>query len=82
MNPEIESIYNQILKQVEQLGIVRDTDKLIIERLAFNIHTAKDCEKKLLQEGFIVEGLHGKKEHPAVTVKNKSEAKFVKVLSC
>jgi P27 family predicted phage terminase small subunit len=76
MNPKIEVIYNQIFEQVEQLGTVRDTDKVVIERLAFNIHTVKECEQKLLKEGFIMEGLHGKKEHPAVAIKNKSEAKI------
>ncbi|MED3690281.1 P27 family phage terminase small subunit [Peribacillus butanolivorans] len=76
MNPEIEELYEKILEQVQQLGEIRDTDKVVIERLAFNIHTAKECEQKLLNEGFILEGLHGLKEHPAVAIKNKSEAKI------
>lgn len=76
MNPEIEEIYQEILEQVERLGEVRDTDKVVIERLAFNIYTSKECEQTLLDEGFVMEGLHGKKEHPAVGIKNKSEAKI------
>ncbi|MFI8708479.1 P27 family phage terminase small subunit [Bacillus sp. NPDC077411] len=76
MNPEIKQLYDKILEQVEQLGEVRDTDKIVIERLAFNIHTVKECEAQLLKEGFTTNSLHGVREHPCIAVKNKSEAKI------
>lgn len=76
MNIEVNQLYNQILEQVEQLTEVRDTDKLVIERLAFNLYTVKQCEDQLLKEGFTISSLHGTKEHPAVSIKNKSEAKI------
>ncbi|CAM5206378.1 hypothetical protein UACE39S_01732 [Ureibacillus acetophenoni] len=76
MNEEIKQLYDRILEQVEQLGTVRDTDKVVIERLAFNIYTVKRCEEQLLQEGFTVLGAHKLMEHPAVAIKNKGEAKI------
>ncbi|WP_191556123.1 P27 family phage terminase small subunit [Metabacillus idriensis] len=76
MNIEIESLYEKIIEQVEQLGVVRDTDKLVIERLAFNLYTIRKCEEQLLKEGFTTGSLHGMKEHSAVGVKNKAEAKI------
>jgi P27 family predicted phage terminase small subunit len=76
MNTEVQELYDQILEQVKQLAEVRDTDKLVIERLAFNLHTIKKCEDQLLKEGFVMDGLHGKKEHPAVGIKVKAEGKM------
>ncbi|MDR6120610.1 P27 family predicted phage terminase small subunit [Bacillus sp. SLBN-46] len=76
MKSEIQKLYQMIFEQVSQLGEVRDTDKVVIERLAFNIYTVQQCEEQLLREGFTTTSLHGVREHPAVAVKNKAEAKI------
>lgn len=74
MKDRIKFYYDQIVEQVEQNKVLDDTDKVIVERLAFNIFTVEKCEEQLLNEGFIRDGLHGLKEHPAINVKNKAEA--------
>jgi P27 family predicted phage terminase small subunit len=76
MNEKVREIYEMIIEEVSQLDRVRDTDKETIKNLAFNIHTVRQCECILSNEGVIIEGLHGKKEHPAVSVKTKSEAQI------
>lgn len=76
MKDKIQILYNEILEQVEQLGEVRSSDNKIIRQLAFNLYTVQECEKILLDEGFTVLGPHGKKENPAVGVKNKAEGKI------
>ncbi|MED3788917.1 hypothetical protein P4576_17090, partial [Peribacillus frigoritolerans] len=35
------------------------------------------CQMLLLQEGLIMEGLHGKKDHPAVGISMKAQAKVL-----
>ena len=73
MNEEVKDLYDKIMEQVEKLDDVRDTDKVIIEQLAFNIYTVDECQKILQEQGFVQDGLHGAKEHPAVNVKNKAQ---------
>ena len=76
MNDKIQSIYKIILDQVEQVRVINETDKILMKRLAFNIYTVEECEQQLLSQGFVTQALHGNKEHPAVAVKNKAEAKM------
>lgn len=73
MNPKIKEIYDMLLEIVEQLNEIDDSDKVIIENLAFNIHTIRECEATILKEGFIVNGMHGLKENPAINIRNKAE---------
>jgi len=76
MNADTTQFYDQILDQCERLATVRDTDKLVIERLAFNLYAVEQCEAQLLKEGFVTMGAHGPREHPAVSIKNKAESKM------
>ncbi|WP_028390547.1 P27 family phage terminase small subunit [Bacillus cihuensis] len=65
---------------VEQLQIeekLNATDQPIIEALSFNLATLEECQKILMKEGFVMEGLHGKKEHPAVGISMKAQAKVL-----
>lgn len=76
MENRIEEHYSNILEQVEQLGLVRDTDKLVIQRLAYNMNLVEQCEKRILLDGITVPGPHGPKEHPSIGTKVKAEGKI------
>ncbi|WP_026688798.1 P27 family phage terminase small subunit [Alteribacter aurantiacus] len=76
MNDKIEQIQSNIYQAVSANGTVGPTELILIDRLSFNVYTVIECERNLLKEGFVLDGLHGKKEHPSVAVKNKAEAKI------
>lgn len=73
---ETAARYFDLLKNFRRLKSSL-TDHPIIERLAFNLSTVEECEKQLIRDGFVMEGLHGKKEHPAVAISMKAQSKVL-----
>lgn len=69
--------FNFIVGELKKLEKLNNTDQPVIERLAFNLATVEACEKTLIEEGFILDGLHGKKEHPAIGIYMKSQSKIL-----
>ncbi|USL25097.1 phage terminase small subunit P27 family [Priestia megaterium] len=71
--------FDFIVEELQKLEKLNNTDQPIIERLAFNLATVEACEKILIEEGFVVGALHGKKEHPAVSISMKAQSKVLEV---
>ncbi|TYR82468.1 P27 family phage terminase small subunit [Priestia megaterium] len=69
--------FNFVVQELHKLEKLNNTDQPIIERLAFNLATVEACEKILIEEGFVVGALHGKKEHPAVSISMKAQSKIL-----
>lgn len=69
--------FDFVVEELQKLEKLNNTDQPIIERLAFNLATVEECEKVLIKEGFVVEALHGKKEHPAVSISMKAQSKVL-----
>lgn len=69
--------FNFVVEQLERIGKLDDAYRPIIEGLGWNLTEVEECQKTLLKEGFIMDGLHGKKEHPAVAVSKKAQAKIL-----
>ncbi|MBK5458046.1 P27 family phage terminase small subunit [Peribacillus sp. TH27] len=69
--------FNFIVEELSKLNKLNPTDQPIIERIAFNLATIEECEIQLLKDGFVLEGLHGKKEHPALGISMKAQAKVL-----
>ncbi|USK65874.1 P27 family phage terminase small subunit [Peribacillus frigoritolerans] len=69
--------FDYVVEELEKIGKLDPTNKIIIERLAFNLATIEACERELFQDGYTVMGPHGKKEHPSVSTAMKSQAKII-----
>ncbi|MGG0790408.1 P27 family phage terminase small subunit [Peribacillus simplex] len=69
--------FNFVVEQLRRIEKLDDAYQPIIEGLAFNLTEIESCQKSLLKEGFVLDGLHGKKEHPAVGVAKKAQAKVL-----
>ncbi|MFJ7471657.1 phage terminase small subunit P27 family [Peribacillus frigoritolerans] len=69
--------FNFIVEELTNIYKLASTDRPIIEALAFNLSTLEECQKILMKEGFVMDGLHGKKEHPAVGISMKAQAKVL-----
>lgn len=67
--------YLFIVKELKKIELVNDLDKPLIENLAFYYSLIEDCHRTISQEGQFVEGLHGKKEHPATALLSKHTSK-------
>ena len=77
---EIEH-YNRIVSEVEELGIITNTDKDVLAMICICLATIEDCQKRIREEGRIIESYnsYGKKvlvEHPSV----KLELKYMQML--
>jgi P27 family predicted phage terminase small subunit len=66
--------FDFVVKNVEKLT---PSDQPIVEGLAFNLATLEECQKTLLREGYVIDALHGKKEHPAVGISMKAQSKVL-----
>ncbi|MDA2218764.1 MULTISPECIES: phage terminase small subunit P27 family [unclassified Bacillus cereus group] len=66
-----------VVEELQKIDKLNPTDQPVIEALAFNLWTLQKCQKTLMEEGFILDGLHGKKEHPAVSISMKAQAKVL-----
>ncbi|UYV53457.1 phage terminase small subunit P27 family [Priestia megaterium] len=69
--------FDFVVAELQKIEKLNNTDQPIIERLAFNLATVESCERILIEEGFVVEALHGKKEHPAVSISMKAQSKIL-----
>ncbi|MEN3772551.1 P27 family phage terminase small subunit [Priestia megaterium] len=69
--------FDFIVSELQQLESLNNTDQPIIERLAFNLATIEACEQELFQDGYTIMGVHGKKEHPSVSIAMKAQAKVL-----
>lgn len=69
--------FDFVVAELQKIEKLNNTDQPIIERLAFNLATVESCERTLMEEGFVVEALHGKKEHPAVSISMKAQSKIL-----
>ncbi|MFA1710510.1 P27 family phage terminase small subunit [Peribacillus frigoritolerans] len=69
--------FDFVVEELKYIDKLASTDKPVIEALAFNLSTLEVCQKILIQEGLIMDGLHGKKEHPAVGISMKAQAKVL-----
>lgn len=76
-NETANQYFNFIIEELQHLEKLNPTDQPIIERLAFNLATVEACEKILVEEGFVVSALHGKKEHPAISISMKAQSKVL-----
>ncbi|MBK0009873.1 phage terminase small subunit P27 family [Bacillus sp. S35] len=76
-NESATQYFNFVIEELQKLEKLNNTDQPIIERLAFNLATVEACEKILIEEGFVVGALHGKKEHPAVSISMKAQSKVL-----
>lgn len=75
---EVSSRYFEfVVEELQKIDKLNPTDQPIIEALAFNLTTLEECQKILLEEGFVMDGLHGKKEHPAVSISMKAQSKVL-----
>lgn len=66
-----------LVNELEKIDKLNSSDQPIIERLAFNLSIVEECESILIRDGFVMEGLHGKKEHPAVSIMMKAQSKII-----
>ncbi|MED1104973.1 phage terminase small subunit P27 family [Bacillus paramycoides] len=69
--------FDFVVEELQKIEKLTPTDHPIIGRLAFNLSTVEECEKQLIRDGFVIEGLHGKKEHPAVAISMKAQSKVL-----
>lgn len=69
--------FNFVVDQLERIGKLDEAYQPIIEGLAWNLTEVEECQKTLLKEGLIMDGLHGKKEHPAVSISKKAQSKVL-----
>lgn len=76
-NKTATQYFDFLVVELQKLEKLNNTDQPIIERLAFNLATVEACEKILIEEGFVVGALHGKKEHPAVSISMKAQSKVL-----
>ncbi|QDP39442.1 phage terminase small subunit P27 family [Radiobacillus deserti] len=76
-NETATKYFDFVVEELIKIDRLNTTDKPIIEGLAFNLSTMEECQKILLKEGFVLEGLHGKKEHPAVAISMKAQSKVL-----
>ncbi|MFB5197880.1 phage terminase small subunit P27 family [Neobacillus sp. KR4-4] len=74
-NDTARRFHGFIIDELQKINRLQQTDKPIIEGLAFNLAMVEDAQKTILKEGSIMDGLHGKKLHPAVDLLNRSQAK-------
>ncbi|QNG62036.1 P27 family phage terminase small subunit [Bacillus sp. PAMC26568] len=70
-------MFDYVVKELEKLSKLNATNRIIIERLAFNLATVEACERELFQDGYTIMGPHGKKEHPSVSTAMKAQAKLI-----
>ncbi|MED3788531.1 phage terminase small subunit P27 family, partial [Peribacillus frigoritolerans] len=76
-NDAATNYFEFVIKELKNIDKLASTDKPVIEALAFNLSTLESCQMILMQEGLIMDGLHGKKEHPAVGIYMKAQAKVL-----
>ncbi|QAS51827.1 phage terminase small subunit P27 family [Halobacillus litoralis] len=76
-NETATEYFHFVVEELKNIDKLNPTDKPIIEALSFNLATLEDCQKRLFQEGFVVGALHGMKEHPAVSISMKAQAKVL-----
>ncbi|SIR68591.1 phage terminase, small subunit, putative, P27 family [Peribacillus simplex] len=69
--------FNFIVEQLQRIEKLDEAYLPIIDALAFNLTEVESCQKVLMKEGFIMDGLHGKKEHPAVSISKKAQSKVL-----
>ncbi|HDX9503247.1 TPA: P27 family phage terminase small subunit [Bacillus thuringiensis] len=69
--------FNFVVEQLKRIEKLDNSYQPIIEGLAFNLREVETCQKILLNEGFVMDGLHGKKEHPAVAIVKKAQSKVI-----
>ncbi|WP_249598508.1 phage terminase small subunit P27 family [Peribacillus frigoritolerans] len=74
-NEAAKKYHGFIVDELQKIDRLQQTDKPIIDGLAFNLSLMEDAQKTIMKEGSILEGLHGKKVHPAVDILNRSQAK-------
>ena len=66
-----------IVEQLKRIDKLDEAYQPIIEGLAFNLTEVEVSQRILLKEGFVMDGLHGKKEHPAVAIAKKAQSKVL-----
>jgi P27 family predicted phage terminase small subunit len=76
-NENAIAYFDFVVTELQKADKLNSTDKPIIEALSFNLSTLEECQKILMKEGFIMVGLHGKKEHPAVSISMKAQSKVL-----
>ncbi|MGE1103392.1 P27 family phage terminase small subunit [Peribacillus simplex] len=69
--------FNFVIDELQKIEKLHTTDQPVIEALSFNLATLEECQKIMLKEGFVMDGLHGKKEHPAVSISLKAQSKVL-----
>ena len=72
---EARKYFDFIVEALEKLERLNETDRPIIEGLAFNLVLIEQSQKSIMKHGPIIEGLHGTKIHPAVEVMNRANQK-------
>lgn len=76
-NEATVNYFNFIVEELNTIDKFDSTNRPVIEALAFNLSTLEECQKILMKEGFVIDGLHGKKEHPALGISMKAQAKVL-----
>jgi P27 family predicted phage terminase small subunit len=74
-NESAANYFNFIVEELEKIDRLQQTDRPIIEGLAFNLSMMEECQKRIMIDGSIINGVHGLKVHPSVDVLNRSLAK-------
>jgi P27 family predicted phage terminase small subunit len=74
-NEAAKIFHGFIVEELQKINRLQQTDKPIICGLAFNLSMMEEAQKTIMKEGTILDGLHGKKLHPAVDLLNRSQAK-------
>jgi P27 family predicted phage terminase small subunit len=64
-----------IVEELQKIDRLQQTDKPIIEGLAFNLAMVEDAQKSIMKYGSVIQGIHGLKVHPSVDVLQRSQAK-------
>jgi P27 family predicted phage terminase small subunit len=64
-----------IVEEFQRIDRLQQTDRPIIEGLAFNLALVEDAQKSIMKHGSVIQGIHGLKVHPSVDVLQRSQAK-------
>jgi P27 family predicted phage terminase small subunit len=67
--------YNFIINELKKIDRLQETDKFIVEGLAFNLGLIEDAQVQIMERGSVVNGIHGPKINPAVEIMNKATSK-------
>ncbi|MFD6443008.1 P27 family phage terminase small subunit, partial [Peribacillus sp. NPDC060186] len=74
-NDTAREYYGFIIDELKKIDRFQGTDKFIVEQLSFNLALIEDSQKNIMENGSVINGIHGLKISPAIEVMNKATAK-------